>query len=202
MKWQPTAAIEAIEAIERSGAGAGCVVSLALRLRLCREEDLPGLEWGGLFTHHRQIIRDAFERQRRGENLMLLALASDFPVAQVWVDLARLRPRSAALLWAVRVFPAFQGAGLATRLISEAEALLRYLHVRTAEIGVEKGNPRARRLYERLGYSVVRGGRETYAYTTPAGVTERVTIDEWFLHKRLARGAGSARRTEAPVASP
>lgn len=161
----------------------------APRMRLCRAEDLPALEWGGLFTHHREIIRGAFERQCRGDNLMLLAVANDFPVGQVWMDLARLRHESAALLWALRVFPGFQGAGIGSRLVREAERRLRRLGVRSAEIGAERDNPGARRLYERLGYAVVRAGRETYAYTTPAGVTERVTVDQWLMRKRLADGA-------------
>ncbi|HEU4628133.1 MAG TPA: GNAT family N-acetyltransferase [Gemmatimonadaceae bacterium] len=167
-------------------------VPLTVRIRRCREEDLPRLEWFGLFTHHRAIIREAFERQRAGDNVMLVGDAGGFPVAQAWIDLARLHAERVGLLWAVRVLPALQGLGLGSRLIGAAETVLRRLGYVAAEIGVEKENPGARRLYERLGYVVVREGREAYAYTTPAGVTERVGLDEWFLRKRLAPVAGAA----------
>lgn len=161
-------------------------VPLAVRVRRCRADDLPQLEWFGLFTHHREIIHDAFARQRAGDNVMLVGDANGFPVAQAWIDLARLRAERVGLLWAVRVFPALQGLGLGTRLIAAAELVLRRLGYAAAEMGVEKDNPGARRLYERLGYAVVREGREEYGYTTPAGVAERVPLDEWFLRKRLA----------------
>src|SRR5207302_8440273 len=54
-------------------------------IRLCRAEDLPQLEWFGMYAHHREILRDAFARHMRGDNLMLVADLNDFPVAQAWL---------------------------------------------------------------------------------------------------------------------
>jgi ribosomal protein S18 acetylase RimI-like enzyme len=172
---------------------------LAVHVRLCREDDLPRLEWLGLFTPHRAIIREAFARQRAGDNVMLVGEAGGFPVAQAWIDLARLRAERAGLLWAVRVFPGLRGAGIGSRLIAAAEEVLRRLRFAEAEIGVEKDNPAARRLYERLGYAVVRDGREEYDYTPPGGAPVRVALDEWFLRKRLVYGRRSASTPRAPL---
>jgi GNAT superfamily N-acetyltransferase len=161
---------------------------LRIDFRLCREDDLPSLEWYGLFWAHREIIRDAFDRQRHGEVLMLLALTDGFPVGQAWMDLARLRSENGALLWAVRIFPFLQGRTLGAELIARAERLLALRRLAFVEVGVEKDNPGARRLYERLGYRITCEAREEYAFTTPDGDRVRVHVDEWFLRKPLAAG--------------
>lgn len=46
-----------------------------------------------------------------------------------------------------------QGLGLGSRLIEAAEDRIRRRGLRLAGMGVEDSNPRARALYERLGYS-------------------------------------------------
>src|SRR3954454_4848974 len=64
-------------------------VPLRVSIRPCERDDLPGLEWFGLYTPHREIIAAAFDRQVRGTNLMLVAEANGFPVGQVWIDLEK-----------------------------------------------------------------------------------------------------------------
>ncbi|HEV2148082.1 MAG TPA: GNAT family N-acetyltransferase [Longimicrobiaceae bacterium] len=159
-------------------------------IRTCREDDLEGLEWFGMFTPHREIIHEAFAMQRRGENLMLVAEANRFPVGQAWINLRARALLGTGLLWAVRVLPPFQGMGIGSRLLAAAEEALRARGFARAEIGVEKDNPDARRLYERVGYRVVREEYEEYEYTTPEGTHHRVPVDQWFLQKELSpRGA-------------
>jgi GNAT superfamily N-acetyltransferase len=173
----------------RAAAARRYVMPLRIDFRFCREEDLPSLEWFGLFSAHREIIRDAFEGQGRGEMLMLLALTNGFPVGQAWMDLARLRSENGALLWAVRVFPFLRGGALGSELIARAERLLAERGFAFVEIGAEKNNPGARRLYERLGYRLTHEAREAYAFTAPDGEAVRVDIDEWFLRKPLTSGS-------------
>ncbi|MFC4171221.1 hypothetical protein ACFOYU_03970 [Microvirga sp. GCM10011540] len=79
-------------------------VTLEIAVRSCVEEDLPALEWMGLFSAHRDIIRQAFEAQQCGDALMLLAVTAGFPVGQVWIDFARRRSEGAAFIWGVRTF--------------------------------------------------------------------------------------------------
>lgn len=66
-----------------------------------------------------------------------------------------------------------------------AESFLKAEGFATAEIGVEKDNPRAKRLYERLGYQVVCDNIEEYGTTTPDGKAVHSLIDERIMLKRL-----------------
>jgi ribosomal protein S18 acetylase RimI-like enzyme len=161
-------------------------LELPVVIREAREDDLEALEWFGMFTAHREIIRDAFRRQRVGENLMLVAEANGFPIGQAWVDLARHADESMGLLWAVRVFPVFQGMGIGARLLDAAEDVLAARGYRWALIGVEKYNHAARRLYLRQGYEPWGELRESYTFTPPgADGPVQVPIDEWMLRKSL-----------------
>jgi ribosomal protein S18 acetylase RimI-like enzyme len=66
-----------------------------------------------------------------------------------------------------------------------AEALLRERGFGQAEVGVEKDNAAAHRLYTRLGYTPHAELREVYSYTTPDGVFAQHVVDQWILRKRL-----------------
>ncbi|HEV7367513.1 GNAT family N-acetyltransferase [Arenibaculum sp.] len=162
---------------------------LDFAIRPCREADLEALEWMGLHTPHREIIRNAFERHRRGDEVMLVADANGFPIGQVWVDLARKRHQGAALLWAVRVFPPLQNLGIGRELMAAAEDVILAHGLKRSELGVERDNPAARRFYERLGYRLAGRAVDNYTYVTPDGVPTRVPLDQWILSKDLASPA-------------
>jgi ribosomal protein S18 acetylase RimI-like enzyme len=176
--------------VNAPGSGSVFTVPVALTIRPCIADDLPKLEWFGQFTEHRELIQDAFERQRRGENLMLHVVtnANGFPIGQIWIDLERKREAKTGLLWALRVIDCYQRMGIGTRLLAAAEAELRRRGYRCAEIGAERDNPGARRLYERLGYRVFGRDRHWYGYTTPWGERRRTLVDEWVMHKDLDGG--------------
>jgi ribosomal protein S18 acetylase RimI-like enzyme len=160
-------------------------VPIEVIIRACRSEDLPALEWFGLFTEHREIIRSTFESQERGEAVMLVADVNGFPVGQVWINLALKRAELTGALWAVRVFPWLRNQGIGAHLIAAAEQVLRERGFTGVELGVEKENPNARRFYERLGYHVTETARGAFTYTTPEGATMCMAIDEWILRKEL-----------------
>jgi ribosomal protein S18 acetylase RimI-like enzyme len=193
-----------MHATDRRDSAAPCerfALRLEVAIRPCTRADLPGLEWYGLFAAHRDIFRDAFARQERGENLMLLAVLNGFPIGQTWIDLARRRAESAGLLWAVRVYPFLQGHGVGTRLLVAAEEALRERGFEWAEIGVEKSNPGARRLYERQGFRVVGELREEFHFTRPDGERISEPLDEWVLRKRVS-GPGGAENGGAHARGP
>lgn len=149
-------------------------------IRSCTEEDLPALEWMGLYTPHRHIIREAFEAQERGDALLLLAVSAGFPIGQVWIDFARKRPRHVAVLWAVRTFYPLQGVGIGRQLLRKAESILRERGIRRAELEVERRNSKALRFYQRLGWRIAgRAASEPVDHAT----TEP---DQWLLTKDLA----------------
>ncbi|HVX42028.1 MAG TPA: GNAT family N-acetyltransferase [Gemmatimonadaceae bacterium] len=161
-------------------------ITLPIAIRPCRADDLRRLEWFGWFTPHRALFEETFDRQRRGEALMLVAEARDFPVGQIWIDLTRKQSERTAVLWALRVLPGLQSSGIGSRLVARAEALIRTRGYAWSEIGVDRGNDAARRLYERLGYVVVGADHHYVDYTTPSGEHERMEVDEWLLRRRLA----------------
>lgn len=123
---------------------------------------------------------------------MLLAVVREFPVGQLWVDLARKRDAGIGVLWALRVLPGLRGTGIGTRLLQCAEAQLRERGIPFSEIGVEQDNPDARRLYERMGYVAAGIEHDVAEYVTPAGHRERMEVEQWILRKPLAPESPSA----------
>lgn len=169
---------------------------LDVAIRPCREDDLPALEWLGAFSHHRQIIRQAFELQLEDEVIMLVAEVGGDLIGQAWVD---FRPRLGAhgpRVWAVRVLDDRQGAGVGRKLMQAAETLARARGCTCLELGVEKDNLPAQAFYARLGWRVVGELHETYDYETPDGEVAAQALDEWVLVKELAQ-AGAGRPTRA-----
>lgn len=169
----------------------GCVrAPRQVEIRACTADDLPSLEWHGLFASERHVIREAYERQARGQGLMLLAVAGGFPAGQAWIDFAaRPGERGVAVIWAVRVYPSLRGAGIGTRLMAAAEEAIRGRGFRVAELGVEKDNPRARTLYERLGYRLHREMVDEFACEDRHGRPAVETVDQWMLRKDVRRAA-------------
>lgn len=162
-------------------------VPLEVEIRSCVADDLPNLEWYGLFTRDRHIIDEAYDRQTSGKGLMLLAAANGFPVGQAWIDFAaRPDERGVAVIWAVRVFPFLQGAGIGARLLAAAEDAIRRRGFHVAELGVEKDNPRARKLYERLGYRLYREMVDELTGDDRNGDPVVQPVDQWMLRKDLA----------------
>lgn len=166
-------------------------LALPVRLRACAEADLPALECGGAYTHHRELIAAAFRRQQAGAVVMIVAEAGGALAGQIWVDLERRRGSGVGFLWALRVAPWIEGRGLGTRLLAAAERVVAAAGLGAAEIGVEVSNAGALRLYERRGYARVERITERYGYTPPGCGPETVTLDEWILRKRVtARATG------------
>jgi ribosomal protein S18 acetylase RimI-like enzyme len=135
-------------------------VATTVRIRFCREEDLPTLEWFGLFESHRELIRSTFEMQRRNEAAMLVAEVNGVASGQAWLDFARRDDEGVAVLWAVRVFPSLQNMGIGARMVAAAEQACRENGCTQVEISVRHDNPSARRFYERIGYCPYEPGRQ------------------------------------------
>jgi GNAT superfamily N-acetyltransferase len=123
-------------------------------------EDLPLLGWSGSSVHLASIGR-ALDRIESGEVEYLVVRApSGYPIAKGEIDYT-IKPATGTLSQLVTA-DELRGLGIGAHLIAIAEARMRDRGVRTAELGVEDDNPRARALYERLGYSEV--GREFAAW--------------------------------------
>ncbi len=71
------------------------------------------------------------------------------------------------------VQPVLQGCGLGSVLIAAAEQRIRARGLDRAEIGVEEDNPRARALYERLGYAAYDREPACWEVADPDGMVRR-----------------------------
>jgi ribosomal protein S18 acetylase RimI-like enzyme len=158
-------------------------IVLDVLIRPAGRADLGQLEWFGHQRHLRPHIEEILDRRERDEAELLVAVANDFAIGRLGIDFER-RPGK-ALLWSFAVIPNLQRLGIGTRLVAAAEATARSRGIAVTEIDVEKDNPAAQALYERLGYGVVGERRDEWSYVDDTG--ERVVVhdDDWVLRKPL-----------------
>jgi ribosomal protein S18 acetylase RimI-like enzyme len=140
-------------------------VVLPLTIRDLTHQDLPSCAWSGSATHLASVAR-ALDRVGRGEvEYLAVCPPSNLPVAIGGIDFT-LNP-GAGTLWQLAVHGALQSCGIGSFLIGAAEQRIRARGLHRAELSVEECNPRARALYERLGY--VAYGRKPEAWDEEAG---------------------------------
>jgi len=126
------------------------VVAQLIRFRPCEERDLDRFEVFGT-PRHVDYCREEF---KRGEDALTILVADEdgAPVGKVHLDFeTRAREREAVLI-AAAVVPELRSRGIGSALMTAAEWLVRSRGYGAIVLGVEDSNPRARRLYERLGY--------------------------------------------------
>ena len=164
--------------------------TLRYEIRSARASDLPLLEWFGEHRSMRLVEAASWAHVQAGTVLFLVADVGAFPVGQVKIALmhdedAKADGKRSGYLYGLRVFGPFRRLGIGTGLIEQAEELLRDRGFRWATIAVERQNPDARRLYDRLGYVVVREVHRSWSYVDPEGMEHPVEVDEVLLHKAL-----------------
>jgi ribosomal protein S18 acetylase RimI-like enzyme len=166
-------------------------VDLDIVIRLATQDDLPKLEWGGEYTHFRRLFTRTFQDQERGTRLMLVADCNGFPVGQIF-----LHPKNGdgrhkgrrGYLYSLRVMEMFRGLGIGTTLIIAAERYAAETGCGWCTIAVAKDNPRARGLYERLGYQIYGDESGNWHFLDHRGRIRRVHEPCWVLEKLLDRG--------------
>lgn len=125
-------------------------VVVPLSVRDLVVDDLVTCGWAGTASHLTQVAGE-LERARRGEvDYLALCPPSGMPVAIGGVDYRSLP--GAGTLYQFGVHPALQSCGIGTVLVRAAEERISAKGLARAELRVEESNPRARALYERLGY--------------------------------------------------
>src|SRR6516165_5521305 len=116
---------------------------------LC-DDDLGGLAWSGDPAHLRSVAA-ALQRAAQGlEDYLVVRAPGGQPVAKMRVDYTS--EADVGVFSQLAVMGPLQGLGIATMLIGAGEQRVRTRGLAFAALGVEDTNPRARRLYERLGY--------------------------------------------------
>jgi ribosomal protein S18 acetylase RimI-like enzyme len=107
----------------------------------------PAVEetWGWDDAFQEQYFRDHFVPE---QNQVIVAGGED-------VGVLKLEERDGDLfLGLIEITPAFQGAGLGSRIIKDVVAMA-FARGQAVTLHVLKANPEARRLYERLGFQIV-----------------------------------------------
>lgn len=159
-------------------------VVLKLSARDLTHADLAFCGWAGS-DHHLAGVARQLERARTGEvDYLAVCPTTDIPVAKGGVDY-RVK-EGVGTLWQLAVHPALQSYGIGTFLVESAELRTRSRGLRRAELGVEEGNPRARALYERLGYAAYDRRRDVWDEQAPDGSLRRYETMCTLMRKELA----------------
>ena len=150
-------------------------LSVQLTVRDVTTADLPQLEWTG-GPAHRDALVEAMQLRSTGVvDFLVIELASGRLIAAGGIDFRRspINDGSAGVLWMLDVHPAWQSLGVGTTLIRGLEDRVRARGRSLARLGVEHDNPRAARLYRRLGYAEIGSALDDW----PAGEGQRyVTV--------------------------
>ncbi len=163
-------------------------LNMVITFRPAERIDLPKLEWGGEYTHFRRVFQQAFGDQRSGQRLMLLADMNNYPIGHIFIQFESYDDNTVGFgkrgyFYSLRVMTPFQGRGIGTALIHEAERLLRDRDYESVSIAAAKDNPGAKRLYERLGYQVYMEDAGRWSYVDHEGRVRHVYEPCYLLEK-------------------
>lgn len=146
-------------------------------------QDLKRISWSGSPAHLRSVAV-ALARVAGGEVEYLAVRApGGEPVAKGGIDY--IANENGGTFWQLATATRLQGVGLGTRLILEGERRIRRRGLDWAMIAVEDNNPRARALYERLGYKPWRRERAWWQEEDEHGHLHRYETEVNLLRKRL-----------------
>ena len=158
-------------------------IVLRLTIRDLTHADLQASAWSGGATHLASVAR-ALDRAARGEvDYLAVCPPSGLPIALGGIDYAKVP--GAGVLWQLAVQDALQSCGIGTILIQAAEQRIRDRGLKAAELGVEENNPRARALYERLGYVAYGSEPESWDTEAPDGSIYRYETVCTLMRKEL-----------------
>ncbi len=143
--------------------------------------DLPAVKWSGGPSHLKAVAAAL----RRGREVDYLALrdGAGAPVAIGGIDY--VKTPDAGVMWQLCTHPELRGRGLGTRLMRAMEDRIRSRNLQWAILGVEDDNPRARSLYERLGYREFRRSNESWEVTMDDGTVALYETEVAQLRKQL-----------------
>ena len=152
-------------------------MDLRLSFRDLEAADLSDLEWSGGPEHIRAVAA-ALEASYAGEVALVVgSLPNDRLIAMGGVDFRT--SEAAGSIWMLAVHERFQSLGIGTQLITALEQKIIDHGRPMARMMVEHDNPRARTLYERLGYAEVGAALDSWpvggakTYVTACTIMER-----------------------------
>lgn len=150
-----------------------------ITIRLMRADDLDQPFFN---PQSRQYGETWLEYQERDQALVAVAECDGLPVARVGLEFAP--DKSAAHISAAHVEAEYQSRGIGTALFGYLEQVALQRGFSLMHVDVGKDNPRAQKLYERLGYEVFGEGVIRWSYRDGDDIIE-VADDVWHMRKTL-----------------
>lgn len=146
------------------------------------EADLNSMAWAGDALHI-EIVREQLNDKSTDAETLAIYTSNGVPVAKGYVvyDLAT----GEATISQLATHPNLQSLGLGTMLLCALENTARELGIRKAVLGVESTNPRARKLYEKLGYEFFKSDVDSWEAADANGDTYTHHTDVDWLSKLL-----------------
>ncbi|MHA3019670.1 GNAT family N-acetyltransferase [Mycobacterium sp. BMJ-28] len=136
--------------VERSGADSLPVTAMAA-------DDLRSIAWSGSPTHIKHV--EAAWKSGSLEYLVVRA-PSGQPISIGAIDYQA--HEGAGTLTQLATMPELQGLGVGSRLVSQLEERIRVRGLSSVLLAVEENNPRAQKLYDRLGYEIAGKAEESW----------------------------------------
>jgi ribosomal protein S18 acetylase RimI-like enzyme len=165
---------------------------LVLNVRDLLPEDLVSCGWSGSALHLESVARE-LDRALAGEvEYLAVCPPSGVPVGIGGVDYEK-RER-AGYVWQLIVHPVLRSCGIGSLLVGALEARIRARGLRRAELSVEQDNPRARALYERLGYMAYASEPDGWYELGPDGTPFRYKTTCTLMRKQLGDSVPTTRR--------
>lgn len=164
--------------------------ALEVHIRPARDSDLPDLEWEGEYRRYRRLYQLAMQEAHQGRRILFVAEVGGEIVGQIFVQFSFNRPEyeigvPTGYLQSFRIKMAFRNHGIGTRLINQAEDSLRERDFRRAVIAVAKENHGARRLYERLGYTILAEDPGQWSFIDDQGQLQHVFEPIYLMQKLI-----------------
>ncbi|MBH5335503.1 GNAT family N-acetyltransferase [Streptomyces pactum] len=133
--------------------------------------DLTQCGWAGSDLHLANVAAQLTRAARAEVDYLAAFTPAGAPVAKCGIDYGE--SEGAGTLWQLVVHPELRSRGIGTLLIRAAEERITARGLRRAELAVEEDNPRARELYERLGYVVCGRRPDSWDERAPDGSVRR-----------------------------
>ena len=159
-------------------------VALTLTVRDLTPADIAACGWAGSDLHLANVERQLKRAADGDVDYLAVCTPANLPVAKGGIDYRVTE--GAGMLWQLAVHPALQSCGIGTALVRASEQRIRDRGLRWAELGVEEDNPRARALYERLGYLAYDRRPDSWDERAPDGTLRRYDTMCTMMRKNLS----------------
>jgi ribosomal protein S18 acetylase RimI-like enzyme len=147
-----------------------------------RADEVADLAWSGNPAHLRSVAA-ALQRAAQGlEDYLVARAPGGEPVAKMRIDYTS--EAGTGVFSQLATMGPLQGLGIASMLIGAGEQRVQARSLAFAALGVEDNNPRARHLYQRLGYRAASRQHASWGTEDDTGVLRVYETTLTILRKR------------------